>query len=268
MKTVIRSLLLGLGVTIATVLPWSLLASANLRISPQAPWAVPISVIYLGFLLAYLNGLGWPQTTSASRHCLLRLRWLTGTEWCWALTAGCLGVLALWLLYAALGGLSGAAPRRNSNLAIPVLVLAVFASAAVTAIGEEAGFRGYMQASLETRFGPAKTLLIVGLAFTLIHISHGIAALARNGVFYFAVSCIYGLLSYFTKSIVPSLFLHFVGDVALFALLSAVIHLELPRNPLLRASFCLLALLLALGCTAAFARLAHLRIARASAKQQ
>jgi membrane protease YdiL (CAAX protease family) len=260
MKVLIRSLLLGLRVMIATVLPWSALAAINLHVSPRIPWSVPIISAYLVALLSYLNGRGWPQTTQAARRHLLRLRWLSGGEWWWALTAGLLGVLALWLVYAALGGFSHSSTpsRPTSNLSIPVLLIAITMGAAVTAMGEEAGFRGYMQATLESRFAPGTAILITGIAFALTHLSHGAADVARNGVFYVAVSFIYGFQAYFTKSILPPLLLHFAGDVFVFALRSGVVRFETPPG---RGTTILLgigAIALALASTATFFRLGRM----------
>src|SRR5262249_5752171 len=153
---------------------------------------------------------GWPQTTQAARRHLLRLRWLSQREWWWwSIAAGLLGVLALWLVYAALGGVShsSGSSRPTSNLSMPVLLIAITMGAAVTAIGEEGGFRGYMQATLESRFAPGTAILITGIAFALAHLSHGAADVVRNGIFYLAVSFIYGFQAYFTKSILPSLLL-------------------------------------------------------------
>jgi membrane protease YdiL (CAAX protease family) len=230
MKTVAIAFALGLGVTASIVVPWSALAGMNLRVSPNVPWSVPVIAVYLSVIVAYLNGWGWPGTTAATRRRFMRLRLLSTREWGWSLTAGILGVLALWALYAVFGGLSGVKAAQVAALPKWVLIVATLASAAITAIGEEAGFRGYMQAILESRFSKLTTILLVSVAFTLVHVSHGLSALARNGAFYFAASGLYAVLSCLTKSILPSMLLHFAGDVFLFALLSSLVHVAVPRN--------------------------------------
>jgi membrane protease YdiL (CAAX protease family) len=259
MKALIQSLLLGLGIVIATVLPWSALAAANLRVSPQIPWSVPIMAAYLVALLSYLNGRGGPRTTQSSRHNLLRVRWLSGREWWWALSAGFLGVLTLWLVYAAIGGFSHSSTpsQAMSNLSTPILLIAITMGAAVTAIGEEAGFRGYMQATLERRYAPVTAILVTGGAFALIHLSHGAADVLRNGVFYVAVSFVYGFQAYLTKSILPSLVLHFVGDIFVFGLRSGLIHLGMPSGQGI-IFLAVGAMILSLGSTAGFVRLARM----------
>jgi membrane protease YdiL (CAAX protease family) len=258
MKTIIISLLLGIVVLIAVTVPWSGLAAINLRISPRIPWSAPVMVAYLAALLWYLNGSWRPKTTQVKRRQLLRLRWLSGGEWCFALIAGGLGVLALWLAYAAVGGLSRiSASRQEPALTTPVLLIAITMSAAVSAIGEEAGFRGYMQSNLENSFRPAIAIFIVSIAFALLHLSHGVVDLARNGVFYFAASVVYGLQASFTRSILPSLILHFVGDLFLFALRSALISVHVPASAWVNTGLAIGAIVLCLGSVAMFVCLAR-----------
>jgi membrane protease YdiL (CAAX protease family) len=260
MKALLRALLLGLGVVIATVLPWSTLAAINLRVSPRIPWSVAIMAAYLVALLSYLSGRGWPRTNQAVRHRLLRARWLSGIEWRWSIAGGLLGVLALWLVYAALGGFSQSSTpsRPTSNLSTPVLLIAITMGAAVTAIGEEAGFRGYMQATLETRFAPGAAILITGIAFALAHLSHGTADVMRNGLFYLAVSFVYGFQAYFTKSILPSLLLHFAGDIFVFALRCGIVRLETAVGGGSASLLIIGAIVLGLASTATFIRLGQL----------
>jgi membrane protease YdiL (CAAX protease family) len=259
MKVLIRAFLLGWGVMIATVLPWSALAGLNLRVSPQIPWSVVVTAVYLTVLLSYLNGRGWPASTQSARRQLLRARWLSVREWSWALAAGLSGVVALWLVYAAIGGFTHSATSSGpaNSLSTPVLLLAITMGAAVTATGEEGGFRGYMQATLESRFAPGTAILIAGIAFALAHLSHGAADVARNGLFYLAVSFIYGFQAYLTKSILPSLVLHFAGDVFVFSLRSGLVLLNMPTGAGTTISLMAGAIVLALASAIAFVRLAR-----------
>src|SRR5262249_5405790 len=108
------------------------------------------------------------------------------------------------------------------------------------------------------RFAPGTAILITGIAFALAHLSHGAADVVRNGIFYLAVSFIYGFQAYFTKSILPSLLLHFAGDIFVFALRSGLVRFDICFG---RGTTILLsvgAIVLALASTAAFFRLGRM----------
>jgi membrane protease YdiL (CAAX protease family) len=255
MGIALRSILFGLLVAGVLELPWSLLASLNLRLSPRAPWAVLFMGIYAALVLAYLNGLWPPRSSTQIRRSWLRLRWLLGPEWGWAMLAGTAGALGLWLLYAAAGYLS-VPVSAPSGLDLWVWWMAVLSGAAVTAIAEESGFRGYMQTPLEQRFGPAAAIAIVSVAFVAIHLTHGLPALLRNGPFYLAASILYGVLAYLTRSILPSLLLHFAGDVLLFAWLSSLVHLHAPDTGPARVACAVGAVVATVLSIAAFRKLA------------
>jgi ABC-2 type transport system permease protein/sodium transport system permease protein len=85
-------------------------------------------------------------------------------------------------------------------------------SGVVSGVLEEASFRGYMQAPLEQRYGPAIAIAVTSLFFALIHITHGLALLAFRFPYYLAVSAVYGILAWRTGSILPGLALHSIGD--------------------------------------------------------
>jgi len=230
MKVVIKAVLLGLFIMAVTNVPWSVLAYGNLRLSPGIPWSIPVTALYLTVILAYLNGSGPPASTKAFRHESLRIRWLTGAEWCWSLMAGGLSVVALWLTYAALGNFNRAVPLSREAATAPmwVLISAVIMSAAVTAIAEESGFRGYMQVPIEERFGAAIAVGVSTILFVMVHISHGVTPLLKNGPYYAAAGCVYGVLAYQTRSILPSLVLHFAGDIVTFGIRLSLIRISLP----------------------------------------
>ena len=256
---------LGLAVTVAVAVPWSALVALDLRFSPRLPWAIPAGMAYMCAATAYLNGSGWPKSTAAARKRYFRAQPLVLAEFNWALLAGLAAVTCLWLLYAAFGYLS-TPPPRASEAGLPLIVLlgAALVAAAVTAIAEEGGLRGFMQTPLERLLGPAPAIAISSFFFVLIHLSHGVAELARNAPFYFAAGCVYGLLAYLTRSILPSLILHFLGDVLVFALKSSLVHYTSPSGSMKRVSLVASALLLAGASWAAFFRLARLTSSKRS----
>jgi membrane protease YdiL (CAAX protease family) len=88
---------------------------------------------------------------------------------------------------------------------------------AVAGVTEEAGFRGYMQLPLERAYGPVIALATTSVIFTLIHLTHG-AAILPFLPFFLAAAVIYSLLTIVTGSILPSMTLHFAGDVMLLTM--------------------------------------------------
>ena len=259
LPSVLRNIGLGLAIVVAVSAPWSALVVLNVRLSPHVPWAIPAGIVYACFSMLYLNGRGWPESTSAARRRSFRARPLVLTELRWALLAGLAAVASLWLLFAASGYLSAQTPQRPQADLSPILLIgAVIIGSAVAAISEEGGLRGFMQAPLERLVGPAPAIATTSLIFVLIHLTHGVAGLVRNGPFYLAAGCVYGLLAYLTQSILPSLVLHFLGDVLVFGLRSSIVHLSSPRAASTRAYLLLAALLAACFSGAAFVRLARL----------
>jgi membrane protease YdiL (CAAX protease family) len=74
-----------------------------------------------------------------------------------------------------------------------------------------------MQLPLERAYGPVIALATTSVIFTLIHLTHG-AAILPFLPFFLVAAVIYGLLTIVTGSILPSMTLHFAGDVMLLTL--------------------------------------------------
>ena len=222
--TIIRAIVTGLAVSwIGVVLwggigPFPGLAGFNLRFAPQMPWAiVPMALFLIGYI-RYLNGAGWPRSTSAARRLRLRLNSLPADVWPMALTAGFIGLAALVPLSAVLGRLF-ALPPDSQQTAVPAAMppvtvfLLLVMSSIVAGVIEESGFRGYMQGPIERRHGFAAALLVSGTVFGLAHFTHHPAQTLELLPFYLAVSAIYGGLAYATDSILPGIVLHAGGDL-------------------------------------------------------
>ena len=79
-------------------------------------------------------------------------------------------------------------------------------------IGEEAGFRGYMQGMIERCHGPVIAILVSGTVFVLSHFSHRQVGFGHLPI-YIAISGVYGMLAYLTGSIMPGLVLHAASDM-------------------------------------------------------
>ena len=181
-----------------------------------------------------------------------------------------LGITCLWLAFAAFGsGGTQATPRREATLPAAILFMFVIVSAAVTALGEEGGLRGFMQTPLEQLLGPSAAIAMTAATFVLIHASRGLPVLVSMGPFYLATGVVYGLLAYLTQSILPALALHFLGDVLTFSLRSSLFPLPLPHTSA-GIALCAVGAVIAGGLSVvSFRRLAEVsasqRIARRSA---
>jgi membrane protease YdiL (CAAX protease family) len=213
---VVRACLIGLLVAAVGELPWVLLAQVNVRISPSVPWAVVVMGLWLFAYWKYMSGAGWPRTTRATRVESFRSRRITKQTWQWALMGGGLAVLSLIALeLLALRLVQAPVDQSAARPAIPLyslLPLAVM-SAIASAIPEEIGLRGYMQAPLERGYHPAFAIGFVAVVFGLAHMSHGLSVFL---LFDFAFGLVYGVLAFYANSLLPGVVLHCGFNVVLF----------------------------------------------------
>jgi membrane protease YdiL (CAAX protease family) len=179
----------------------------NLKLTPVVPWSV---LVMAAVLWGY-----WRYLRSDER---LRAVPLSEQQWRLALVAGGLGVASVWAAFGALRGLLHIVQPADDISRFPVwtIAAAIIMGSAVAGVTEEAGFRGFMQLPLERAYGPVVALSITSIIFTAVHLSHG-ARILPFLPFYLVVAVIYGLLTLFTRSILPSMLLHFTGDVMMMA---------------------------------------------------
>jgi membrane protease YdiL (CAAX protease family) len=204
---IVWAILLGLTVTLAGSLPWSMLVVLNQKYGARCPWASVVAVAYLVAYFKYLNGSGPPRSTAADRAKLLRARGLPRIAWRWALAAGGsanAALAALFILVSRIGWIPG------SRAQLPVapwwsLAAWLLTGAAVAGIAEECGFRGYMQKMLEDRYGALVAITVSSVVFGAMHLSHGFSVAI---LFDAAWGVVYGALAYLTGSILPSVVLH------------------------------------------------------------
>ena len=210
-----RALLSGLAVAVAGTLPWSALASANLRRGSVVPWAVLPAALYLWLFWRYVRGAGWPRSTSEARRSSCRAHALSDEVWGRALAAGVLGLVALVLFLRVLNRLVVLPAQSTQGLEhvpLPTAAALVVMGALFAGVVEEAAFRGYMQGPIEKRHGPAVAILVTGTFFGLLHFVHPETTLALMP-FYMAVSVVYGSLAHLTGSILPGVVLHAGGNM-------------------------------------------------------
>ncbi|MBI5431887.1 MAG: CPBP family intramembrane metalloprotease [Planctomycetes bacterium] len=222
--TFVRAVLVGFVVLGAASFVWELLFQMNLARGVAWPWSLPIMGAYLSAYLLYLDGHGWPRSTSVARRSGLRLRGISGATWLWSLVGGFAALLA-WQVGVRLLGRLVELPPDDVELppelrALPastVLPL-LYMTSLVAGVSEEAAFRGYMQGALERRHGVVIAIAVTGVCFGLAHFTHGWMGLALMPAFLFA-SLVYGAMTYLSGSVLPAMVLHAAGDVLAFSLI-------------------------------------------------
>jgi membrane protease YdiL (CAAX protease family) len=125
----------------------------------------------------------------------------------------------------------------------------------VAAICEETGFRGYMQAPLQKRYGPGVAIVATSVLFTLIHLSHSWALPILPHIF--GASVLLGLLAYRSGSLIPGIIGHAILDIFDYAFWWTTITGKIDRKTIVEtgvdAHFIVWALLL-VAATIAFFR--------------
>src|SRR5262245_7201669 len=235
LPVVVRALLAGSVVAAVGTVPWALLVSQNVKHWPTVPWAVPPTLVYLWLFWRYVQGGGWPGSTSDARRTSCRANPLSEEVWGAALFAGVIGLVALMLFLTVVNRMVRLPSQPTDDLKqVPVLTMALclLTSAAVAGIVEESAFRGYMQGPIERRHGPVAAILVTGCLFGFAHFTHPEVTLILIP-YYLAVAAIYGTLAYLTNSILPSLVLHAAGNVlsAMGSFLGGRAEWQAPSSP-------------------------------------
>lgn len=260
---VVRATLIALLILNIGQLPPALALWLNLKLMPQLPLFLLFTGLWLWLFWRYLDGHGWPRSSTKQRRQDLRATSLSGTVWTWSLLAGGLGfaaVMSLAVLTGRVADLPQEAYRTPFDLAVYPwwTVLAFFISLAGTAgVVEEAAFRGYMLSQVQRRHGWWIAIALVAALFYVVHLSHAYATVAFLP-FFAAYSLLHGALVYLTRSILPSVVLHCIGDFCILPMQYGVIPLPLGQDyqPYLVAM-----LLFAAGAVPAFVMLRKAAIA-------
>jgi len=209
---IVRAVFIGMLITFAGSIPRSLLFLANLRILPQFPWAVPVTMLYLWLFWRYLNGAGPPVETAQERKQSLRANPLPARVWSWSLIAGVLALVALVLALRLANRFVALPAQTLPDLAsVPqgTIVALLLIAAPAAGIIEESAFRGYMQGPIERRLGLLPAILITGTMFALAHLDFT----PILWPYYVAVAAIYGVITHATGSIFPAIVLHTAGNL-------------------------------------------------------
>ena len=217
MLTALGTVLLGFAALIVGGAVSGALMLANLKLAPTLPLFFPATVLWLWLFWRYARGDGWPRSTSARRRDLQRGRMPSSRVWGWALAAGgfalagVMGIAFMTYRFAALPDAAYRAPFEVASFPAWTIV-SVFAAIALTAgVVEEVAFRGYMLSGIQRPFGWPVGVGLVTILFYVAHLSHAYATLAFIP-FFLAHGLVFGLLVFYTRSIVPGIVLHAVSD--------------------------------------------------------
>ena len=214
----LRAIVSGLVIGLSAANMWPLLL-LNFR----APLAAIAEAVFLAFYLFWAAGGGPPRMTQMSRAASFRRGKRSRAQWFW----GGIGALffavtvhASIVLLFRFVAFPLAAFRRGYDLSfIPGLALkwlAVVVSAASAGICEETGFRGYMQAPMEKRYGAPVAIFVSSLFFTAQHLSKGWATPGMIPIV-FGAGVPLGLVAWSSGSLIPGMVGYILMDVGLFA---------------------------------------------------
>jgi membrane protease YdiL (CAAX protease family) len=208
---IVAFVVLNIGST-AGVLP----VFANTKFLPGVPWSFPATVLVMAVFWYYFTGGGYPAATRAVRQDVTRLKSLPWPIWRAAVLPLLFSLVTVTSLRLVLPSVL---PIQAPNTALDLspypfaTVMALLLSVALTAgIAEEVAFRGYLQKPLEDAYGVFPALILTGVAFWLAHADK--VALSHLP-FHLVASILLGLSAYLTKSLLPSIIGHTLGDAVL-----------------------------------------------------
>ena len=211
--------LLGLGIALIPGGIWGGLYSLNLKTAPSVPWAIVPMAAVLWLMWKFLNGTGWPRRNSEARRTLMRARPVPAHIYAWAFLAGALAVMALagyWIVLFQLVKMPGNVLPNPSDFPVLTMVLFMIMGSLVSPFSEEAGLRGYCQSILERHWRGPAAVAISSVFFAFGHYNHGL--LWPKLSVYFLAGVAFGAIAYLTKSILPGIPVHMLGDLTFFTL--------------------------------------------------
>jgi len=211
----IRAIVSGIFVTFVGVGAWLLC----LAVIPS-PWSVVVMGGILWLYWKYFSGSGWPRSTAEARSKNFRAIKLSAAVWKWGLAGTFLFVVIFQsaaILTFRLVEFPAEASADYGLGALPVWEawLIIIMASLVAGICEEIGFRGYMQGPLEERYGPAVGVTTVSIMFTVFHLNQAWAGPVLFQIF--AISALFGVLTYASGSLIPSIIGHTIMDIFNFA---------------------------------------------------
>ena len=227
----VRAVVTGLFVFSVLQVGWNVLVVLNLEATPSIPWHLPAGLFYLWVGFRYFDGRWAPASTSSRRRLALRARRLSGTQWRTALAA-CGAVTVFIIAFTMLNYRLIEVPQEATDLsAYPWwTVYSMLIMVSITAgVSEEAGFRGYIQAPLEHRYGATVAIGLTATLFWLIHLNHPSGVARWPSLL--AMGIALGALAYTARSILPAMVTHAFADSVVFVASQAEVGPECLWSP-------------------------------------
>jgi membrane protease YdiL (CAAX protease family) len=208
---IVAFVVLNIGTT-AGVIP----LFGNMQFHPEFPWAFPATLTVMAVFWYYFTGGGYPAATRAVRQDVTRLKSLPWPIWRAVVLPVLFSIVTVTSLRLALPSiLPIEAPKIAVDLSpyrFATVIGLLFSLAISAGIAEEVAFRGYLQKPLEDAYGIAPALILTGVAFWYAHADK--VALSHLP-FHLVASILLGLSAYLTKSLLPAIMGHAVGDALL-----------------------------------------------------
>lgn len=212
-----RALLTGFGVSTLGVVSWGLVVS-----NVPLDWAfVPMGAILILYWM-YFSGNWKPSNTKVFRRFCMRRTKLKRPIWIWGLLAAFFTVI-LWHYGLILTFRIAEFQPETFKIFRDINATSSWTSWSLVLMGslsagicEEIGYRGYMQAPLEQKFGPIAAISITSVIFVVIHL-HQAWASGFVLVQMFIISFMAGYLAYATKSLLLGIIAHVALDIINFS---------------------------------------------------
>ena len=221
MTTIVWTGVFAFVLTVATGGVWAGILNTNLRTSAAIPWAPAVMCALLWAMWSFLDGRWGPRGSRSRRHAALRGIPVSPRVFWWATAAGVCAIVSLaglWIVLFRVSSMPGNALPDFSVYPMLTLAAVLAASALVSSVAEEAGFRGYFQSALESRVPAAAAIVIQAIAIAPGHaLTQGFVW--PTVVFYFFVDAMLGSSAYLTKSILPGIAVHSLGLLTFFLLI-------------------------------------------------
>jgi membrane protease YdiL (CAAX protease family) len=216
---VVRSILSGFGVTSLGTGIWVLMVTYI-----PIPWSV-LTFVGMGAILIlywmYFSGRWKPLNTRAFRRFCMRQININRSVWIWGLVAALSIILFLnssgiiTLRIVDFSDIPKSANYLINDYPAWAAWLLIIMASLVAGICEEIGFRGYMQAPLEKKYGAVVGISITSLVFVVVHLHQAWASGIL--VHIFVISFMIGYLAYSTNSLLPGIIAHVSFDIINFS---------------------------------------------------
>src|SRR6266404_4262258 len=148
-------------------------------------------IIALWAYLKFFSGSWGPEKNRETRKIKFRATKLSPVTWRWGIIAAILFVIIVQASFVITFRIIDfpaakftADYKTLDNMPLWVAWVVVVMSSIVAGICEETGFRGYMQAPLEKKYGASAGIVITSVIFTLIHLSHSWASPILPHIFF------------------------------------------------------------------------------------